>query len=117
VKHFLTSLWERVTRGRPFRLVAVVDSADEIPDVLPRRGAVRVGQNHALKWLACDCPCKAHHRVMLNLDRSRRPYWELRDRQPLTVWPSVDQPGPDRRCHYFLRDGRVQWARDAMGYK
>jgi hypothetical protein len=94
---------------RGFRVVAIVDAADEIPDDLPRMGAVLVGTTERPTWLAFDCPCRDHHRVMLNLDRNRRPTWAVIGTKPLTVRPSIDEYRGAERCHYFIRQGRVQW--------
>ena len=63
------------------------------------------------KWLVFDCPCASGHRVLLNLDRSRRPFWTVRTakRGAFTLRPSVDYRDPRRSCHYFVSDGRVEW--------
>jgi Family of unknown function (DUF6527) len=94
---------------RNFRVITVVDAADEIPEHLPSRGATLVGTAERPTWIAFDCPCEAHHRVMLNLDRSRRPAWAIASTSRLTISPSIDERRPGKRCHYFIRDGRVQW--------
>ena len=92
--------------------MAVVDAADEIPEKLPRRGAVLVGTRRHPKWIAFDCPCRKAHRIMLNTDRSRYPYWSTNVKGPLTISPSVDYHEGKRRCHYFVHKGRTVW-----GYK
>jgi hypothetical protein len=93
-------------------VVALVDAADEIPNHLPRNGAVIVGSRDNPTWVAFDCPCVQHHRVMLNLDARRRPVWTLRASRPLTLHPSVNELRAGTRCHYFVRSGKVHWARD-----
>jgi hypothetical protein len=100
--------WQWIPR-RAWRLVLVVDEADEIPTRLPRKAAALVGPDANPKWVAFDCPCRRGHRVMLNLDRRRRPSWTLVTRQPLTLHPSIDDHGIDR-CHFFVRAGTIAWA-------
>jgi hypothetical protein len=92
-----------------WRIVVVVESADEAPARLPRNGAVLVGSTMYPKWIVFDCPCRRGHRIMLNLDHSRKPTWSTTLTGRLTVSPSVDAHEHGRRCHYFIRDGRVQW--------
>jgi hypothetical protein len=96
-----------------WRLVATVDAADEVPDRLPKRGAILVGSPAKPKWLAFDCPCRARHRVMVSLDSARRPRWSIRGAFVLSVSPSVDDRTLGTRCHYFIRNGRTVWARDS----
>ncbi len=94
-----------------WRVVGMVSSADEVPETLPRNGAVVVCDGGPPKWIVFDCPCRTGHRIMLNTDSHRRPVWrvdrESRDR--LTLSPSVDARSANRRCHYIVRDGRIFW--------
>ncbi|HEY3814543.1 MAG TPA: DUF6527 family protein [Caulobacteraceae bacterium] len=81
---------------------------------MPKRGVAIVSSGGPPKWVSFDCPCGAGHRVLLNTDSGRRPAWSLL-RSPkgqLSIMPSVDFHDGGRRCHYFLRDGRIEWARD-----
>lgn len=94
---------------RRWEVVAFVDAADEIPDVLPRYGAVVVGDRKLAKWVAFDCPCRRGHRIMLPLDPRQRTHWKLGVARRLTVSPSVDAHDGGHRCHYFMRDGRARW--------
>ena len=90
----------------------MVDSMADVPTRLPHRGAALVVlANASPSWLAYDCPCSRGHRVMLNLDRGRYPAWSLLNSNPLTIMPSVDDTSGPTRCHYFIRGGRVMWAR------
>lgn len=99
---------------QPWRLLGLVESADEIPESLPRNGAVAVGSPATPKWIAFDCPCRSGHRIMLNLDVGRRPSWRIGvdGSQRLSIRPSVDYADGRRRCHYFVSTGRIDWARD-----
>ena len=107
--------WEWWAPFRPWRIVATVEAADEIPARLPPRGAVIVGSIERPKWIAFDCPCKSGHRIMITLDPSHRPHWRIVSRGRLTLSPSVDYDGNGRRCHYFVRDGFVEWVKDMYG--
>jgi hypothetical protein len=97
---------------RGWRIVTTVEAADEIPEHLPAGGAVVVGTLERPKWLAFDCPCKAGHRIMVTLDRANWPHWSIKNGKKLTVSPSVDYHTPERRCHYFITDGKIIWAKD-----
>jgi hypothetical protein len=92
--------------------VGQVDAGDEVPDRLPRRGAVLVGPSTQPTWIAFDCPCERGHRIMINLDRSRRPAWRVASRTPLSIRPSIDDVAAGRRCHFFVSNGKIDWARN-----
>lgn len=95
---------------RRWKVVLIVGSADEIPEVFPISSAVLVGTLVHPKWLAFDCPCRRGHRVMLNLDSRRKPSWSISNPNKLTINPSVNDRSIDDRCHYFIRKGKVVWA-------
>jgi len=93
-----------------WRVVAVVESADEIPARLPRNGAVVVGPINRPKWVAFDCPCRTGHRIMVTTDKANQPHWTTTVRGKLTISPSVDYSDSKKRCHYIVRNGRILWA-------
>ena|ERR1043166_8637274 len=93
-----------------WRVAGTVEHADEVPDHLPSKIAIVVGSTERPKWLAFDCPCRTGHRILIPVDPAQRPSWSLVDTSPLTIAPSVDSHSPGRRCHYFIRSGRVVWA-------
>ena len=97
---------------RKWRPVLRVENGDEIPERLPAKGAVLVGGPEEPRWIAFACPCDADHSIMLNLDPSRAPYWIVRKLKPLTITPSVDYLTPSRRCHFWVREGRIVWVPD-----
>lgn len=97
-----------------WRIVTTVESADDIPTRLPRNGVVLVGQMTKPKWVAFDCPCRTGHRILLNTDRARRPYWSVIVSAKLSINPSVDYHDKHMRCHYFIRNGRTDWARGSV---
>lgn len=102
------SWWQWLPIHR-WRIVAIIDSADAIPCRLPRNGAVLVGSRAFPKWIAFDCPCRTGHRIMLNTDRTRTPFWSTTTQGRLTISPSIDYKHQLRRCHYFIHSGRIRW--------
>jgi len=106
--------WEWIP-GRSWRIVATVEAADEIPDRLPSHGAVIVGSLQQPKWLAFDCPCKSGHRIMVTLDPTHRPHWVVRKTKQLSISPSVDYRTAERRCHYYVADGKISWVQNTKG--
>jgi hypothetical protein len=107
--------WWKWLPWQHWRSLGVVDSADDVPELLPSNGLVLVGSHGLLKWVAFDCPCRRDHRILLNVDPGRRPFWQLTKDGAgrLSVSPSVDARNGQRRCHYFIRDGRILWAKDS----
>lgn len=106
----LLSFWRRLPLPwRRWRVVETVSSGADIPETLGRRTAVLVAVADRPTWVAFDCPCSEHHRVMLNLDIGRRPHWRLLDGKRLTLAPSVDEIRGSKRCHYFVRRGKIEW--------
>jgi hypothetical protein len=49
---------------------------------------------------------------MVTLDRAHRPHWTLQESKKLTISPSIDYISPDRRCHYLIRGGKIQWVKE-----
>ena len=96
-----------------WRIIGAAESADEIPDRLPYNAAALVADQGRVKWIVFDCPCRTGHRIMLNADPGRRPRWALQHVSPLTVSPSIDSHVKGRRCHYLIRNGRVEWVKDS----
>lgn len=103
------SWWARHRPRRRHAVVGAVDAADLLPDPLPRKALVIVGTDKRPTWVGFVCPCERHHTLLLPLATSRTPHWVLRgDRRP-TLHPSVDSHDGGQRCHFWLKDGRIQW--------
>ena len=100
---------------RVWRVVGQVNSGDGVPDRLPDKGVILVGAPGRATWAAFDCPCRRGHRLMVNLDRSRHPFWSVDSLEPLTIRPSIDDVTRDRRCHFVVRRGRISWAHYDQG--
>lgn len=95
-----------------WRVIGSVDAADEIPEHLPRTAIVVVGPMESPKWIAFDCPCREGHRVLLPAARTASPRWSLVGQQRTTLSPSIDAwHTATQRCHYFIRQGHVEWVR------
>lgn len=101
--------WTQWIPFRPWRLVGAVDAADEVPERLPPRGMLIVGTQEYPKWLAFDCPCRNNHRILIALDKARKPHWRVEGQQRVSVWPSVDAVQAGVRCHYIISAGRTKW--------
>jgi len=101
---------------RRWRIAGTVEYADDIPERLPKRVIVLVAMGDYPKWAAFKCPCGRGHTVMLNLDASRQPSWSLTRSGTgnLTIAPSIDYFDAGRRCHFFLRDSQILWAKDSI---
>ncbi|MEY2426448.1 MAG: hypothetical protein QOI61_2020 [Actinomycetota bacterium] len=102
--------WHWLPLRRTWRVVSVVDAGDQVPERLPSRGVVLVGSRQRPTWAAFDCPCDTDHRLMINLDPARRPTWHIEATRRFTLRPSVDDVTNSRRCHFFIRNGKVIWA-------
>ncbi|MGJ7562312.1 DUF6527 family protein [Variovorax sp. GB1R11] len=59
--------------------------------------------------MAFDCPCKQSHRILVPLDRSKKPHWRFTGVEKVSLFPSVDAFRGKVRCHYVIRDGRTKW--------
>jgi hypothetical protein len=109
----LTDWWRRrrLSRPRIDRLVWYQSVAD-IPERLDRHTLAVVGGPDAPKWAAMTCPCGHGHPIMVSLQPSHRPRWSLvKDDRGIGLHPSIDSIA-ERRCHFWLRHGRVQWVDD-----
>ncbi len=70
----------------------------------------RTDAAHTARAAVFDCPCRTGHRLMVNLDRTRHPFWRIESRRPLSIRPSIDDITSERRCHFIIRDGKLRWA-------
>lgn len=100
-------------RWRPrlrYAVVCTAAAADLVPERLPRRGLAVVDNGSGPSWIAFDCPCTRRHRLLMSLSDHIRPCWRLTVGQRPSLSPSVDVVEDGRRCHFWLRDGRIAWA-------
>jgi len=85
--------------------------ASALPAQLGRHVLVIAGDPAA--WAVMECPCGNGHRVQVRIRPHRNAaVWNLREngRGP-SLYPSVDFDSADRRCHFWLDQGRVRWVR------
>jgi len=86
-------------------------SQAELPESLPRHQLAIVGTQASPKWLVLECPCGSGHRLKMNLSAGRQPRWRLvASEAGPSVFPSIDFDGAERRCHFWIREGRVRWS-------
>ena len=97
---------------RSWRVVGHAGAGDEVPDELPYRGVFLVGTPQRPTWAALDCPCRTGHRLFVNLDDRRRPYWNISAKPRLSLRPSIDSIAHGRRCHFILSKGTIRWVHD-----
>jgi len=90
--------------------VAFYGEKDDLPDVPKASELAVAGSLENPKWALLDCPCGNGHTVLLPLQRSSPQHWSLTvdPRGSPTLSPSIDREA-ERRCHYWLRDGRITW--------
>jgi Family of unknown function (DUF6527) len=101
----------RITAPRVDRVERYVSQAD-LPESLPRHQLAVIGGPKKPKWLVLECPCGEGHRLQVNLSTARQPTWRLEDAETSpNVSPSIDFNAPERRCHFWIRDGRVRWSK------
>ncbi len=102
----------RWTKARYSRL-AYFSGRSEAPELPSRRTLAIVGSPDRPKWAVFACPCGYGHSIVVNLSSTRRPAWRLRvEEGGPSLHPSVDSLTDGRRCHFWLRVGRVHWATD-----
>lgn len=105
----LTDFARRHRLVRHPRLIRVkhVATRTDLPDPLPRRRLVVIGD--PAKWAVLACPCGTGHDINLNLVDERLARWTVLTKAPPSLTPSVDVQDPAGRCHFWLRNGRIVW--------
>lgn len=106
--------WWRRTRRNAARIDAVhtYASAASLPAQLGRHVIAVAGDPPA--WAVMECPCGTGHQLRIRI----RPHgniaaWHLSEtKRGPSLRPSVDFDTTDRRCHFWLDEGRVRWVRD-----
>lgn len=105
----------RWTKARYLRL-AHYSSRSATPELPPRRTLAVVGSCSRPKWAIFACPCGHGHSIAVNLSSAQQPAWQLNVEADMpSLHPSVDSWTDGRRCHFWLRDGRVHWVADKSG--
>jgi hypothetical protein len=117
-------LWRLVTRAiwrrrRPrrepaghIRTTVQVGQRSELPSQLRPGHLYLVGAPP--KWAIFRCPCGTGHQVDLNLAHPGRARWTVvldAESRP-SLRPSIDVRA-ERRCHFWLTAGEVNWCTDS----
>lgn len=110
----LINWWRRRRWTTPrYARIIYYDRRADLPTTVEPRTIAIVGSPKRPKWAIFSCPCGTGHEIALNLASARRPVWTVRvDDGRATIHPSVDSEIDLLRCHFWVRDGRVSWARD-----
>lgn len=105
------SEWRRHLTTPRIRKVQYFERFTDVPSYLPQQLMAIVGTVDAPKWAVFRCPCRRDHRITLNLQPTNRPRWRLQlHPSGPTLRPSVFVRDKTR-CHFWIRRGRVIWAR------
>ncbi len=105
----LIDCWRRQGLTTPrITKVRTCESASQLPTRLPRRTVTVAGSPPA--WAVMECPCGTGHRLMIRIrPHQRATTWQLTDDHGITMKPSIDYITAERRCHFWLRSGRIVW--------
>ncbi len=81
----------------------------QLSNDLARRGVALAGTPEA--WAAFECPCGTGHRILVRTrPHPTVPHWTITaGGNGLTAMPSFNYADEHRRCHFWLRDGRIVW--------
>lgn len=111
MKHRLATLGRQLG-WLQFDLLAT--SRPTYPDAaLPLGELVVVEDAGIQKWACLQCPGGCGKTISLSLNPTRRPRWGVRWdfwNRP-TIEPSVHQTD-DCGCHFWIRQGRIDWCKD-----
>jgi hypothetical protein len=108
VRQWLSALASCLGRRLSLRVLRT----DELPEQLSPHHLYVVGERGEDWFAAMVCPCGCGATIDLNLVPPGRPCWTLTvhgDGSP-SLSPSVWRQA-DCRAHYFVRRGRIVWAR------
>ncbi len=102
--------WHGWLPRRRYWIAGTVEAADEVPERLPRKAIIVVERSGRPSWLAFDCPCDRRHRLLIPLSTRVAPRWQLTQGKRPSLAPSVDSADAGRKCHFWLKNGMIQWA-------
>jgi len=106
-------VWRRNRPELPWDRRYRAKLVEDLPDRLVRRRLYVVGEPACAHYAAMACPRRRCATVLtMNLLPDDDPQWRLSiDRKGVpTLAPSVWRK-VECRCHFFLRDGRIQWCK------
>lgn len=110
----LTDWWRRRHWSTPrYSSTRRYERMRDVPQLPPRRTLAIVGPSGREQWVVFSCPCGHRHRLILNLSARRDPQWTLTlNEDEASLSPSIDSRTDERRCHFWLKAGKVHWALD-----
>lgn len=109
-RHLIRRLRSKLRR-RAIRRTSAHHRRSDLPERL--RPAVLYVVGDPQQWAIFLCPCGAGHDIVLRIDDAGN--WTLvRDGRRPTLAPSVNSFDAQRRCHFWLRNGRVHWCADSL---
>lgn len=87
---------------------------EDLPDQLDKRRVYLVGEKGAAWQAALLCPCGCEANIQLSLVERDNPSWRATVAHGglVTLHPSIWRIR-DCRAHFFIRHGRIAWARDS----
>lgn len=87
---------------------------EDLPDHLRKRRVYLVGEEGAAWQAALLCPCGCEAHIQLSLVERDDPSWRATVHQGglVTLHPSIWRI-KGCRAHFFVRRGRIAWARDS----
>jgi len=105
-------------------LFCLIPRSDLVAEFTPRHpapdqivpGEMTIVRDGVNKWACFRCPGGCGEKIKLSLNQKRRPRWTVTPdclNRP-TVSPSIRQLN-ECRCHFWIRQGRVDWCKDS-GY-
>jgi hypothetical protein len=89
---------------------------EELPDILSDDVVYLIGDDGLWWSAAMRCPCGCMETIQLSLIQHDRPSWRAKvdPHGTVTLHPSVWRT-KGCRSHFFVRDGRIVWARGNPG--
>jgi hypothetical protein len=100
---------------RYFAEVHRVQQMSAIPEAI-NRDLYLVEKGRRRVWAVFSCPCEHGHRIVANLSRQRRPYWNVSIRKGLAnFWPSFWLKS-QCKSHFWIRGSRIYWAGSDSDY-
>jgi len=102
--------WKNMRRRKRISAVAYLKSTAEIPKGKIGGKLFIVRRAGLPRWAVLDCPCRCGRRIQVNLMRSHRPRWILKEEgSHVSLTPSLWQPELTCGSHFFITRNRIEW--------
>jgi hypothetical protein len=84
---------------------------EDLPPRLDRNTLYIAGEGKYRWYVAMMCPCGCGDTIQLNVRNDAHPYWRIIEQKgTVSLEPSIHRL-KGCRSHFFLRKGRIRWAR------